>query len=75
MADAGLPVRLGGREYRPTVAAGRFNAKILKPQNIIEMLDTGFDLAAIEAGGAAAGVKEFHADESLAALPGQGKPS
>jgi len=41
MADAGLPVRLGGREYRPTVAAGRFNAKILKPQNIIEMLASG----------------------------------
>ncbi|MEO6067787.1 MAG: ATP phosphoribosyltransferase [Gemmatimonadales bacterium] len=41
MADAGLPVRLGGREYRPTVAAGRFNAKILKPQNIIEMLAAG----------------------------------
>lgn len=41
MADAGLPVRLGGREYRPTVAAGHFNAKILKPQNIIEMLAAG----------------------------------
>ncbi len=41
MADAGLPVRLGGREYRPTVAAGRFNSKILKPQNIIEMLAAG----------------------------------
>jgi len=41
MNDAGLPVRLGGREYRPTVAAGRFNAKILKPQNIIEMLASG----------------------------------
>jgi ATP phosphoribosyltransferase len=41
MADAGLPVRLGGREYRPTVAAGRFNTKLLKPQNIIEMLAAG----------------------------------
>lgn len=41
MNDAGLPVRLGGRVYRPTVGAGRFNAKILKPQNIIEMLATG----------------------------------
>src|SRR5579862_585906 len=41
MADAGLAVRLGGREYRPAVAAGRFNAKILKPQNIIEMLASG----------------------------------
>lgn len=41
MADAGLPVRLGGREYRPTIAAGRFNTKLLKPQNIIEMLAAG----------------------------------
>jgi ATP phosphoribosyltransferase len=41
MADAGLPVRLGAREYRPTIGAGRFNAKILKPQNIIEMLALG----------------------------------
>jgi len=41
MADAGLPVRTGGREYRPTVDAGRFNAKILKPQNIVEMLAAG----------------------------------
>jgi ATP phosphoribosyltransferase len=41
MADAGLPVRLGAREYRPTIAAGRFNAKILKPQNIVEMLAAG----------------------------------
>jgi ATP phosphoribosyltransferase len=41
MSDAGLPVRLGVRAYRPTVGAGRFNAKMLKPQNIIEMLATG----------------------------------
>ena len=47
LADAGLPVRASGRAYRPTIAAGCFNAKILKPQNIIEMLaadsrDIGF---------------------------------
>ena len=40
LADAGLPVRSSGRAYRPTIAAGSFNAKILKPQNIIEMLAT-----------------------------------
>ncbi|HPF62121.1 MAG: ATP phosphoribosyltransferase [Gemmatimonadetes bacterium] len=38
---AGLSVRTGSRAYRPTIAAGRFNAKILKPQNIIEMLVAG----------------------------------
>jgi len=47
LADAGLPVRASVRAYRPTIAAGSFNAKILKPQNIIEMLaadsrDIGF---------------------------------
>lgn len=38
---AGLEVRTGARAYRPTLAAGRFSAKILKPQNIIEMLAAG----------------------------------
>jgi len=38
---AGLKVRSGGREYRPTIAAGRFNVKVLKPQNIVEMLAAG----------------------------------
>lgn len=41
MADAGLPVRLGTREYRPTLGAGWSNPKILKPQNIVEMLAAG----------------------------------
>lgn len=41
MADAGIEIRLGGREYRPTVTIDRFEAKILKPQNIAEMLDVG----------------------------------
>ena len=44
---AGLRVRAGAREYRPTIAAGAFNVKVLKPQNIVEMLagdsrDIGF---------------------------------
>jgi ATP phosphoribosyltransferase len=38
---AGLKVRAGSREYRPTIASGRFNVKILKPQNIVEMLAAG----------------------------------
>lgn len=41
MADAGLPVQLGARAYRPTIGAGRFNAKLLKPQSIVEMLASG----------------------------------
>lgn len=41
MADAGLPVQLGARAYRPTIAAGRFSTKLLKPQSIVEMLAAG----------------------------------
>lgn len=37
---AGLKVRAGSREYRPTIADG-YNVKILKPQNIIEMVAAG----------------------------------
>ncbi len=37
---AGLKVRAGSREYRPTIAGG-YNVKILKPQNIIEMVAAG----------------------------------
>ena len=38
---AGLRVRAGTREYRPTIVGGSFNVKILKPQNIVEMLAAG----------------------------------
>ncbi len=38
---AGLRVRSGAREYRPTIVGGSFNVKILKPQNIVEMLAAG----------------------------------
>ncbi len=38
---AGLTVRAGQREYRPTIAGGGFNVKILKPQSIVEMLAIG----------------------------------
>ncbi|MBA2292747.1 MAG: ATP phosphoribosyltransferase [Gemmatimonadales bacterium] len=38
---AGLTVRAGLREYRPTIADSGFNVKILKPQSIVEMLAAG----------------------------------
>ncbi|MCW5939159.1 MAG: ATP phosphoribosyltransferase [Fimbriimonadaceae bacterium] len=41
MRDAGLEVRVGAREYRPSLPLDGFEAKIQKPQNIIEMLDAG----------------------------------
>ncbi|HOX30706.1 MAG TPA: ATP phosphoribosyltransferase [Spirochaetales bacterium] len=44
LADSGLPVKSDERGYRPRVGEGRssaFEAKFLKPQNIVEMLDSG----------------------------------
>lgn len=41
MAEAGLAVRASGRAYRPQLAAPGHDVKILKPQNIIEMLQAG----------------------------------
>jgi ATP phosphoribosyltransferase len=41
LADAGIHVRQGARNYRPTITPAGFEAKILKPQTIIEMLHTG----------------------------------
>ncbi|MEI6386281.1 MAG: ATP phosphoribosyltransferase [Spirochaetota bacterium] len=48
LADSGLPVRVDDRGYRPTVGAPAsgvdgfiLETKILKPQNIVEMLDLG----------------------------------
>src|SRR5688572_8264007 len=43
LADAGIGVSLGTRAYRPVVSLGEaaVEAKLLKPQNIIEMLDLG----------------------------------
>lgn len=45
LADAGVPVRVrvGSRGYRPQVllAGAAIDAKILKPQNVVEMLDAG----------------------------------
>ncbi len=41
LADAGVEVRAGSRGYRPTVSLAGIAAKILKPQNIVEMLHVG----------------------------------
>ncbi|MCB9666761.1 MAG: ATP phosphoribosyltransferase [Myxococcales bacterium] len=41
LGDAGIRVRTGERGYRPTVSVPGFEVKILKPQNIIEMLHAG----------------------------------
>jgi ATP phosphoribosyltransferase len=41
LADAGVRIRAGSRGYRPTVSLPGFEAKILKPQNIVEMLHHG----------------------------------
>lgn len=41
LADAGLQLRSGGRDYRPVASLGGFEIKILKPQNIVEMLHAG----------------------------------
>ena len=41
LADAGLPVGLTARCYRPSLPLAGFDTKILKPQNIVEMLHLG----------------------------------
>lgn len=41
LADAGLEMRVGGRSYRPRLSTPGFEAKLLKPQNIVEMLAAG----------------------------------
>jgi ATP phosphoribosyltransferase len=41
LAEAGIEVRASARDYRPTVSVPWLGAKILKPQNIIEMLAAG----------------------------------
>jgi ATP phosphoribosyltransferase len=41
LGDAGIAVRLSGRGYRPTLSLPGFEAKMLKPQNIVEMLQVG----------------------------------
>ncbi len=41
LAEAGISVDLGGRAYRPTVGLPDTEAKLLKPQNVVEMLAVG----------------------------------
>ncbi len=41
LADAGIRLETGPRDYRPKVSLEGFEVKILKPQNIIEMLAHG----------------------------------
>ena len=41
LADAGIEVHVGSRAYRPSVSLAGFDTKILKPQNIVEMLHVG----------------------------------
>lgn len=41
LADAEIQLRRGDREYRPNVSLPGFEVKILKPQNIVEMLHFG----------------------------------
>lgn len=41
LADAGIDVRVGARAYRPQLSLPWLDAKILKPQNVLEMLDAG----------------------------------
>lgn len=41
LADAGMPVRVGPRAYRPAFSLPNVEAKLLKPQSIVEMLHNG----------------------------------
>lgn len=40
-ADAGISVRADSRGYRPSIPLPGIDAKILKPQNVVEMLQAG----------------------------------
>ncbi len=41
LGEAGLPIRLADRSYRPRLHLPGVDAKLLKPQNILEMLESG----------------------------------
>ena len=81
LADAGIHVRQGARGYRPDVSLAETEAKLLKPQNVVEMLiagsrDVGFAGAdwVAELGGAATLVElldtELDPVQIVAAAPG-----
>jgi len=41
LSEAGINVRLGTRNYRPTLSWPGFETKLLKPQNVVRMLHAG----------------------------------
>lgn len=41
LSDAGIRVRRGSRNYRPSISLDHVEVKLLKPQNIVEMLHLG----------------------------------
>lgn len=41
LADAGMPAVQTGRDYRPRLRNCSFDVKLLKPQNVVTMLDQG----------------------------------
>ena len=41
LAEAGIELQRGGRDYRPSLSLPGFDAKLLKPQNVVEMLHVG----------------------------------
>jgi ATP phosphoribosyltransferase len=41
LADAGMQLQAGTRGYRPTLSISGYEVKLLKPQNIVEMLMVG----------------------------------
>ncbi len=41
LSDASISVKLSDRDYRPTINLADYHVKLLKPQNIIEMLHNG----------------------------------
>lgn len=41
LGDAGIQVKFGPRDYRPTISAASYEAKLLKPQGIVGMLVSG----------------------------------
>lgn len=41
LGDAGIQLRTGSRGYRPSINLPGFEVKVLKPQNIVEMLEAG----------------------------------
>jgi ATP phosphoribosyltransferase len=41
LSDAGIELRSGPRGYRPVTSVDGFEVKLLKPQNIVEMLNAG----------------------------------